>query len=486
MLLRLSNQIHPFLLVAGFGFLLTSATAMEIGQLEPGEESPGGTGTHYQRPDRNAFSLASADLELEQELNFHVGNGFFRRIWVSAPASTQAADGLGPIFNSRACHRCHVRNGRGNPPPDPTAGSESLLFRLSIPPQSEEEAERLARGRTINVPDPVYGSQLQGFSIQGIHAEGKVMIDHTPLGRRLADGAVITLQAPSYQLTDLAYGEPHPDLRLSPRVAPQLVGLGLLEAVKKDEIVSWADPEDLDGDGISGRISRVWSPDSGQMAIGRFGHKAEVATLNEQVQLAFHGDIGLSTPLHPDPWGDCTRFQVACRQAPHGDSPQYDNLEVHDEIVSLVLFYTRNLAVPARREAANPDVLAGKALFQKAGCAACHRPSFQTGQAPGHPEHANQLIWPYTDLLLHDLGEELSDHSDSGNATGREWRTAPLWGIGLTEVVSGHSRFLHDGRARNLTEAILWHGGEAEPARRRFSAYNALQRHQLIRFLESL
>lgn len=484
--MRLGAPIDAILLIACFGLLLPLATAMESGQSEAAEEYPGGTATHHQRADKNAFSLMSANLDPKTGLDFHVGNGFFRRLWVSSPASTQAADGLGPLFNSRACHRCHVRNGRGHPPSDDHADSESLLFRLSIPPRSAEAAERPATGRVATIPDPVYGSQLQSHSVQGIHAEGRVGIDHAPIERRLADGAVITLQAPVYRLTDLAYGEPHPDVRLSPRVAPQLIGLGLLEAVGTDDIVAWADPEDRDGDGISGRVSQVWSPESGQMAIGRFGHKAGVATLNEQVQTAFHGDIGLSTPLHPDPWGDCTVHQVDCRKAPHGNSPQYDNLEVHDEIVSLVLFYTRNLAVPARREAAHPDVLAGKALFHEAGCAACHRPSFRTGQAPGHPEHANQRIWPYTDLLLHDLGEELSDRSHSGHATGSEWRTAPLWGIGLTEVVSGHTRFLHDGRARNLTEAILWHGGEAEPSRRRFSAYNAPQRRQLIRFLESL
>jgi CxxC motif-containing protein (DUF1111 family) len=273
---------------------------------------------------------------------------------------------------------------------------------------------------------------------------------------------------------------------LSPRVAPQMIGLGLLEAIAERDIEAAADPDDRDGDGISGRPNRVWSTLANSRRLGRFGWKAGSPSVDEQSQDAFAGDMGISVPLHPDGAGDCTERQIACRRAPNGNSPQYDDLEAHRQVTDLVAFYSRHLAVPARRDHDSPEVLAGKRLFHQAGCSACHRPGYVTAADAADPALAGQRIWPYTDLLLHDMGEGLADHRPEGEASGREWRTAPLWGVGLTPQVSGHGSYLHDGRARNLLEAILWHGGEAEAAREAVRTMSREQRRQLLRFVESL
>ncbi|MEL6335914.1 MAG: di-heme oxidoredictase family protein, partial [Pseudomonadota bacterium] len=298
----------------------------------------------------------------------------------------------------------------------------------------------------------------------------------------LSDGETATLRKPTWRAENLSYGPLGDDAMLSPRIAPQMIGLGLLEAIPAADILAHADPEDADGDGISGRPSIVWSRDFQRPMLGRFGLKAGAPTVREQSADAFSGDMGLSTPLHPADWGECTASQSRCRGAPGGGEP----VEVSDEALDLVVFYSRNLAVPARRDVNDPQVLAGKRVFHESGCASCHVPKFVTHRLEGQPEQSFQLIWPYTDLLLHDMGEGLADNRPDGVATGREWRTPPLWGIGLTEAVSGHTQFLHDGRARNLLEAILWHGGEAQAARDRVAEMPKADRDALIRFLESL
>jgi CxxC motif-containing protein (DUF1111 family) len=273
---------------------------------------------------------------------------------------------------------------------------------------------------------------------------------------------------------------------LSPRLAPPLIGLGLLEAIPDEDLLSLADPDDADGDGISGRPNRVWQRETGTVAIGRFGWKAGMATVNEQSQDAFFHDIGLSTPLYPGGAGECTPRQTACLEAPDGDSPQYDHLEAPRQVVELVVLYVRNLAVPASRDADDPEVLQGRRLFYQTGCDRCHNPAFTTRRDTTAPELSGQQIRPYTDLLLHDMGDGLADNRPEGMASGREWRTPPLWGIGLTATVSGQTGFLHDGRARSILEAILWHGGEAEAQRNAVLNMSERETTQLVRFIESL
>ena len=446
-------------------------------QAEPGEARAGGA-TTVNKSDRNAFSLPSANLPPTRRLDFSVGNSFFRSPWVIAPSTTTARDGLGPLFNTNACQNCHVKDGRGHPPAPDALNAVSMLVRLSIP--DDPAFARLIEQAGI-VPEPVYGGQLQDMAIPGVAPEGRVRVDYNPLPVRFQDGTQVELRKPKLQITDLGYGPMHPDTRFSARVAPPMIGLGLLEAIPEEAILANARPANKNA--IAGRPNWVWDDALQKTVLGRFGWKAGQPNLNQQNVHAFSGDMGLTTRLRP--FDDCTDAQTACKQAPNGNGPDGEP-EVSDNILRLVLFYTRNLAVPARRDVDSPQVLAGKNLFFQAGCQSCHTPSFTTAADAAEPELANQVIRPYSDLLLHDMGEGLADHRTEFKASGRDWRTAPLWGIGLTETVSGHTQFLHDGRARNLMEAVLWHGGEAEGAKQQVLTFNAQQRAALLAFLNSL
>ncbi|MCP5426009.1 MAG: c-type cytochrome [Gammaproteobacteria bacterium] len=464
----------------------TPSSPLDYSRPEAGEEFPGGAATHSKKINKDAFSNSSANMSFEREIDFKLGNAFFKRVWVSAPSSTQAADGLGPLYNARSCQRCHLKDGRGHPPNGPKDNAVSLFLRLSVPPRDDNERQQLRDHKLNVIPEPVYGTQLQDFAIPGQRAEGRMQIEYEEIPVTLADGAAISLRKPRYSVQDLGYGPLRPDTQISPRIAPQMIGLGLLEAIPEEALLALADPEDRDHDGLSGRPNWVWSQEHGRVMLGRFGWKAGAPSVNEQSQGAFSGDIGISVPLHPSGAGECTPQEKECLDAPNGNSEQYDNLEANEDVVKLVVFYAKNLAVPKRRDAGDPAVLAGKRLFHEIGCAGCHQPRYTTRQDPDNPEQSAQLIWPYTDLLLHDLGEGLADGRPEGEADGREWRTAPLWGIGLTPIVNGHSYYLHDGRARGLLEAILWHGGEAEPQREAVKRLSKQDRDQLLRFVESL
>jgi len=450
---------------------------------EPYEALPAGALTHQKKLNQNAFSHASANMSFERELDFKIGNAFFRRIWVSSPASTNASDGLGPLFNARACQRCHIKDGRGHAPSSVDDNAVSMLMRLSIPRAVD------ANEKVLTSPDPVYGGQLQDFSVAGLNAEGEISIDYIEIPIELNGGEVVKLRQPRYEIKKLMYGDLHKEIMLSPRVAPQMIGLGLLEAIDPEDILALQDINDVNKDGISGKANYVWSNAQQTMMLGRFGLKAGQATLTDQNQAAFNGDLGLSTPVHSNAYGDCTSLQEACLRMPNGIDPKSDDsmqVEVSAEIVDQVLHYSRNLAVPARRDEGDVDVLAGKKIFYESNCIACHTPKFITPHDTAEQEQARQLIWPYTDMLLHDMGEGLADNSPEGLANGQEWRTPPLWGIGLTPLVNEHSQYLHDGRARSLLEAILWHGGEAQESKQKVIDMTNAERDKLLRFIESL
>ncbi|MEP1614069.1 MAG: di-heme oxidoredictase family protein [Roseobacter sp.] len=431
----------------------------------------------------DAFSLPSGNIAFERELDFRVGNGLFKKLWVSSPSSTLASDGLGPLYNARSCQRCHIKDGRGHPPTGPNDSSVSILKRIAIP---SDETIASIQDYIATAPDPVYGGQIQDFTVAGHAAEGQLQINYSEQQITLSGGESASLRVPDYKVADLGYGPLHPDAFLSPRIAPQMIGLGLLNAIPVQEILDNADPQDVDGNGISGRAQIVMSKKHGVPMLGRFGLKAGQPTVLEQSAAAFHGDIGISTTLFPEGYGDCTQAQSACRSAPDGNTRIHDNAEIGDEGLELVHFYASNLGVPARRDVADPDVLRGKKIFYETGCIACHTPKFITNRLKGQPEQSFQLIWPYTDMLLHDMGPGLADGFPEGRANGQEWRTPPLWGIGLTKTVSGHTYFLHDGRARSLLEAILWHGGEAADQQQTVVDLPPKDRAALIRFLESL
>ncbi|RYE76703.1 MAG: c-type cytochrome, partial [Hyphomicrobiales bacterium] len=362
----------------------------------------------------------------------------------------------------------------------------SMFLRLSVPPHTAAEKASLADKSMLRIPEPTYGGQLQNFAIPGLKPEGRMRIAYTEMPVTLGDGNVVSLRHPTYSVSDLSYGPMAPDVILSPRVAPPMIGLGLVEEIPAADILAHADPEDADGDGISGKASMVRDPETGAPVLGRFGWKASAPTIKAQTAEAFSGDIGISTPLVTDSFGECSIAQAVCRDAPNGVQARLGEVEAPDPVLDLVTFYSKNLAVPARRDIARPEVLNGKALFYASGCAACHTPKFVTSRAALDPPQRFQLIWPYSDFLVHDMGEGLADGATNGDAGPREWRTAPLWGVGLTKTVNGHTLFLHDGRARNLTEAILWHGGEAEAARDRFAGAAKADRDALLAFLESL
>ena len=465
---------------------LIVAPTTDFSSAERFETNQGGAGTFHGSLSQNAFSIPAANMSREARLDFRVGNSFFKRLWVAAPSSTPSSDGLGPLYNARACQECHIKDGRGHPPignwPDDNA--ISMVLRLSIPPSNQEEELLLETQRQNVIPDPVYGVQLQDFAIPGMTAEGLIVIHYEEIEAALTDGTIVSLRNPTYFIEELGYGPLSEKIMTSPRIAPPMIGLGLLEAILPGDILAYADPDDLNGDGISGRANIVWSEELDSPALGRFGWKAGEPDLNQQNSHAFSGDVGLSTPLSPFAWGDCTPAQSDCLRASDGNNE--DGLEATAGIVEKLLFYTRNLAVPPRRDVNDPDVLAGKRLFYEANCIGCHVPKYITPVSETQPEQSDQLIWPYSDLLLHDMGEGLSDQRPEGLANGVEWRTPPLWGVGLTEVVSDHTFFLHDGRARNLTEAILWHGGEAQQSRDLFAAMTVEERAHLIAFLSSL
>ena len=418
---------------------------------------------------RNAFGLSARNLDTLERRTFAVGNSFFRQNWVTAPASTEARDGLGPTFNALSCSSCHLLDGRGKPPDGPDDGERGLLLRLSIPGAGPHGAP---------LPEPVYGGQLQDRAIVGVPIEGEFIIVYQEMPGVFADGEPYSLRRPTYQFRKLAFGAMNTETLVSPRVAPAVVGMGLLEAIPEADILSAADPDDADGDGISGRVNMVWDQRKRAMSLGRFGWKSNVPTVEQQTAGAFLGDLGVTSELFPEE--NCTGPQEDCMDAPNGGSP-----EIGEKRLADVVFYTQTLAVPAMRDISDPQVQKGAQVFVQAGCAVCHTPQHTTG---AHEIEAlsSQTIYPYTDLLLHDMGPELADGRPDFGADGQEWRTPPLWGIGLVETVNGHTMFLHDGRARNLTEAILWHGGEGAAARDVFKALTKEEREALIRFLNSL
>jgi CxxC motif-containing protein (DUF1111 family) len=479
------------------GALLLAAAGAVLGDPAPGVGAAGGESTprdaapHDPAPHDparlggvatvdvdgpHAFSLSIPGLSREDRRAFSVGNSFFRDNWVAAPASAKGRDGLGPLFAANSCSACHPDDGRGRPPL--VQGEVGMGWVVFLSPRDADGA-----------PHPVYGAQLQDQGIPGVRAEATVAVDAVETKGAYADGTPYALVKLVPKLEQPAYG-PLGELRLSLRVGPQLIGGGLLEAVDDATLLALADPDDRDGDGISGRarLVREAAP-----RVGRFGWKAGQSTLEDQVMAALAGDMGLTNPAHRDE--QPTAAQAI--DAPSGadadgeanaavDGSSAAGLEVSAAKVARIAHYCRALAVPAQREPTRPEVVRGRTLFTEAGCAACHRPQLRTGADSPIALLRGVEFSPFTDLLLHDMGDGLADDRREGDASGREWRTPPLWGLGLIETVNGHTRLLHDGRARSIEEAVLWHGGEAQRSRDAFAGMSAADRAALLAFLKSL
>jgi CxxC motif-containing protein (DUF1111 family) len=374
------------------------------------------------------FSALFIKAQAQPELDFYTGKALFDKNWIPAPASTTASDGLGPYYNARSCNQCHPDGGRGN-------REQSLV---------------------VHSNDPVYGQQLQKFAVQGIPVEARVEFsaDHE-------DG---------FHVVDLHYGVLN-NSALSPRLAPSLHGMVLLELIPDSVINDLADKEDSDGDGISGRVNLV-ADENGNLVPGRFGWKAGQSSLINQVARALSLDLGLGNPLLPSPYGDCTQTQLQCLAAPDGNSAHHNDLEAGETVLSLLLSYIKGLSAPAQKNRKHPAVQRGQNLFNQMACSACHIPEIA---------FEGNVLKPYSDLLLHDMGPGLADELQEGIAVGSEWRTPPLWGLGQL-----NGEYLHDGRAKTLEEAIFWHDGEAASSKHQYEGLSAAQRSDVSVFLDSL
>ncbi|PWC37912.1 di-heme oxidoredictase family protein [Azospirillum sp. TSO35-2] len=408
--------------------------------------------------------LAPAAAQAADSLDTRIGEALFRRMWVAAPTATQAADGLGPLYNARSCATCHPRGGGGRPPDPAVEGDAGVGYAIKLS------------------ADPVYGRQIQSNAIPGQAVEGRPRVTYREETVRFPDGETVRLRRPTPVVTDLGYGPLAEATAMSARVSPRVHGMGLLDRVPAEEIEAEATRQAASGGPVAGRANHVVV--DGRTQVGRFGWKAMHPTLDHQDSEAFSLDIGMSTPAYREPWGDCTPAQTACRNAPHGDSKQFEELEIPSTIIGLIDGYLRDL--PPDGSLTAPTDTAGAALFADTGCAACHRPSYVTAEDAEHPALSKRAIFPHSDLLLHDLGEGLGDQLPMGEARGRDWRTTPLWGLNRLAAQDGRLSLLHDGRARSVTEAILWHGGEAAPAKNRFMTLKGEARKRLVRYVLGL
>ncbi len=397
------------------------------------------------------------------DVHVHIlGDLVFNQTFVTAPAIVHS--GLGPIYNNTACINCHHNDGIGVP----TAGGtqSSLLIRISQPGVD-------AHGGPV--PLPGYGLQIQDKAVFGQVPEATVNITYVTQVLAFPDGEQYELRKPTYTLSNL-YTPINGAYLLSPRLAPPMIGLGLLEAIPESEIVANADPNDANGDGIKGHPNYVWDSVSHSKRLGRFGWKANTSSILEQVVIAFNQDMGITSTYLP---GESSYGQL-----------QYDGLkddpELPDSLLNAVRFYAQTLGVPARRNTTDATVKRGEAFFIAAKCINCHRQTFTTGVDVTRPYLSNQVIHPYTDMLVHDMGPGLADNRPDFTANGQEWRTAPLWGLGLYTTVNNPGYFLHDGRARTITEAIMWHGGEAAQSKAYFSNLSSTDRAAVLKFLQSL
>ena len=449
----------------------------------------------------DAFSSRSDNMtDTSRIATFELGDDFFQNPWVAGSASTSSRDGLGGLFNNNACQDCHIRDGRGHAPDEGSDDFNSILFRAARTHITQAQQQDMLNSLVANVPDTTVGGQLQQEAVAGVMPEVELAVTYEERVVTFKDGYQVTLRDPNWHFTNLRAEQGYyldDDTLFSARVAPPMIGLGLLALVAESEILAKQDIDDANGDGISGKANYVWSVNNQDVALGRFGWKAGQPSLLEQSAGAFLNDMGLTSRLHQTE--SCLSHQTDCQQTPNGngDSVNHYDYEVPDKILDAIALYSAHLSVPQRQNAYDDDVKRGKAIFMELGCQQCHTESYTTQYSAEHPELSEQKIFPYTDMLLHDMGEDLADFTRENTpgssddlyefmATATEWRTPPLWGLGKTKTVDPDATFLHDGRARTIMEAVLWHAGEAEATKQKVLELTANEREDLLTFLNDL
>ncbi|RXK04496.1 thiol oxidoreductase [Halarcobacter bivalviorum] len=420
--------------------------------------------------DKTTLLKPVKNLSDEEYDKFILGRSFFKIPWVEAPSATTARDGLGPLFNANTCNSCHPNNGRGNLFNEDGKLSRAVIAKLSLPSKGlKEQLEFLEKNALL--PEPTYGGQIAINGIHDVKYEAKPEIKFEEIKVKFPDGEVDTILKPTYVLNDLQYGELHKDAIITFRIAPSLNGLGLLEDIPEEQILANADEFDKNRDGISGRANFAYSPLSKKKELGRYSWKANNTSIIHQTADAAINDMGLTTTIFSE--DRCTEKQLACKEAPKAR----DKIDLPDFRLQAIEFYIKKRETFSAKK--DKEYKEGLALFKEISCAKCHIDSFST--------KSGIEISPFTDLLLHDMGEGLSDGRSEFIANGQEWRTAPLWGLSLHEKINSKKpRLLHDGRARDFQETILWHGGEAEASKEAFMNLPKEKREQLLKFLERL
>ncbi len=449
----------PLLLIVCFSVLIAHAT-----------EQWNGVNVTTDLDTREAYSQAIQPLDDKQNTTFFRGRSLVRQSWVIPPSQDATIAGLGPLYNRNSCVACHSKNGRGHAPDGPQDSLRAMLVRLSLPGHTATNSP---------MPHPWYGDQVNEFGVNGndnnVPAEAKIQISYNETVFTFKDGEQVSLRSPTIHLTELAYGDLLTDAQFSARIAPGIYGMGLLAAIPEQQIIDLA--AQTKPDGISGKVNMVWDAETKRNKLGRFGWKANTADIKVQTASALAGDMGITSMHFPN--ANCAVEQQTCAQF---NTPNEVNASQLDDME----FYQLALAVPKQRNTENALVIKGAQIFKKANCAVCHISEMRTGDFPRLTQLSNISIKPYTDLLLHNMGSGLADGRPDFMASGEEWRTPPLWGIGLAKKVDPQAGFLHDGRARTLMEAILWHGGEAENAKQRVINMPSDERKALMAFLDSL
>lgn len=435
-----------------------------------------------------SFIRPVKNLPEKDRPNYYAGKALATQPWIKAPTVTDARDGLGPLYNARSCLTCHKNGGRGGLPNGTDLIVSNPVVKLSLPGSDP---------KTGAIPEPTYGDQFQTQSVSLAHqlkqleiesnsnalkAEGELSLQWNTMVFEYPDGNRTELRKPSIHFNTLHYGDLHADARIEIRNAPPIHGLGLIELIKQSDISALADPNDKNNDGISGRVNTVWSVSLQKNLPGRFGLKSNKATLIDVTAHAFVNDIGITNTLFPNQ--PCSSVQTQCHLMPNGNDE--NGVEINNALLKLTNYFVQNIGVPERNSKHAKNYAEGKSLFFEVGCNSCHQPNYTTSSSTLLPHLSNLNIWPYSDFLLHDMGAGLQSERTDFEASESEWRTPPLWGIGFTEAVNGNKTFLHDGRARNIEEAILWHGGEAMHVKNRFAQLALSKRKKLITFVESL